>query len=189
VLGGGGTSPTKVNDYSSSPAGRRVELSRVTDEDYTMNDEEDGVMGLLFAANTSDEDFVPPPGLGKGKGKSRAVPMDGVVDSPSSVGASSSTRVRRKRRRKLLSDETEAEHQVKHDDGGHESEEGGSRAHAISTPAPGLLNARPKKHAQAQDALYANDRRVGRRAVPQDLLRLLYRETVRRMIPVHNPYS
>jgi hypothetical protein len=146
ILGGGGTSPTKVDDYSSSPAGRRAELSRVTDEDYTMNDEEEeDVMGLLFAANASDDDFVPRSGLGKGKGKSRAVPMDGVVDSPESVGASSSTRVRRKRRRKLLSDETEAEHQVKHDDGEHESEEDGSRAHAISTPAPGLLNARPKK--------------------------------------------
>jgi hypothetical protein len=98
VLGGGGTSPTKVDDYSSSPAGRRVELSRLTDEDYTMNDEEeDDVMGLLFAANASDDDFVPPSGLGKGKGKSRAVPMDGVVDSPSSVGASSSTRFRGRR--------------------------------------------------------------------------------------------
>ena len=65
-------------------------------EDYRMGDEEEeDVMGLLFAANGSDEDFVPPSvsGTGKSKSKSQAVDMDGVVDSPESVGASSSTRV------------------------------------------------------------------------------------------------
>jgi hypothetical protein len=50
-------------------------------------------MGLLFAADTSDDDFVPPPRLGMGKDKSRAVPMDDVVDSPESVGTSSSTNI------------------------------------------------------------------------------------------------
>jgi hypothetical protein len=59
-------------------------------------------MGLVFAANMSAEDFVPPSGLGKGKGKSRVVTLDGVVDSPESVGPPSSTRVQKKRRRKLL---------------------------------------------------------------------------------------
>jgi hypothetical protein len=54
VPGGGGLSPSKVDDYSSSPAGRRVELSRTLDEEYRMDDEEEeGVMGLLFAANAS----------------------------------------------------------------------------------------------------------------------------------------
>ncbi|KAN0136406.1 hypothetical protein V8E53_005774, partial [Lactarius tabidus] len=104
ILGGAGLSPAKVDDYSSSPIGRRVELCAV-DEDYRMNDEEEeDVMGLLFAENTSDDDFVPPSGLGKGKGKSRAVTLDGVVDSPESVGGSSSTRVQRKRRRKSFPD-------------------------------------------------------------------------------------
>ena len=63
------------------------------EEEYRMDDEED-VMGLLFAANTSDDDFVPPSRTGKGKSKSRAVAMDSVVNSPESVGASSSTRGR-----------------------------------------------------------------------------------------------
>jgi hypothetical protein len=148
VLGGGGLSPSNVDDYSSSHAGRLLELSRVADEGYTMNNEkEQDVMGLLFAANTIDEDFVPRSGLSKGKDKSRAVPMDGVVDPPESAGAPSSTRVQRKRHLELFPDETEAEHRTKPDDndndGEHESEDG-SRAQAISTPAPGLLNARPR---------------------------------------------
>ncbi|KAN0136413.1 hypothetical protein V8E53_005781 [Lactarius tabidus] len=87
--------------------------------------------------------------MGKGKGKSRAVTLDGVVDSPESVGGSSSTRVQRKRRRKPFSDEAEPEHRIKHDDDDsdhdQESEEDGSRAHAISTPALVHLDARPKK--------------------------------------------
>ena len=56
-------------------------------------------MGLLFAANVSDDDFAPTSGMGKGKGKSRAVAMYGILDSPESVGASFSTRVQWKRRR------------------------------------------------------------------------------------------
>ena len=44
--------------------------------------EEEAVMGLSFAATASDDDFVPPSGMGKGKGKSRAVVMDSVVNSP-----------------------------------------------------------------------------------------------------------
>jgi hypothetical protein len=126
-----------------------VELSRAVDEDYRMNDEEEeDVMGLLFAENTSDDDFVPPSGMGKGKGKSRAVTLDGVVDSPESVGASSSTRVQRKRRRKSFPDEAEHDHRIKQDDDSdddHESDEDGSRAHAISAPAQVHLDARPKK--------------------------------------------
>jgi hypothetical protein len=87
--------------------------------------------------------------LGKGKGKSCAVPTCGVVDSPSSVGASSSTRVQRKRRRKLLPDETEAEHWIQpydnDDDGEHKSDEDGPRAHALSALALVHLDARPDK--------------------------------------------
>jgi hypothetical protein len=146
-LGGGGLSPAKVDDYSSSPADRRVELSRTVDEDYKMNDEEEeeDVMGLLFAENTSDDDFVPSSGMGKGKGKSRAIALDGVVHSPESVGASFSTRVQKKRRTKSFPDEAEHAHRVKHDedsDDDHESDEDGSRVHAISAPA---LDAQPEK--------------------------------------------
>ena len=84
--------------------------------------------------------------MGKGKGKSRAVPMDSVVDSPESVGASSSTRVQQKRRRKPFPDEAETEYRNKHDDNDddNESDEADSRTRAISAPA--LLDARPKKH-------------------------------------------
>ena len=150
VLGGGGgeISPSKMDGYSSSPAGRRADLSRAMEEDYRMDDEEEeDVIGLLFATNGSDEEFVPPSGMGKGKGKSRAVPMDSVVDSPESVGASSSSRAQRTRRRKPFPDEAETEYRNKHDDNDddHESDESDSRTRAISAPAPVLLYARPKK--------------------------------------------
>ena len=147
--GGGGVSPSKVDGYSNSPAGRRADLSSAMEEGYRMDDEEEeDVMGLLFATNGSDEEFVPPSGMGKGKGKSRAVPMDSVVDSPAeSVGASSSTRVQRKRRRKPFPDEAETEYRNKHDDDDddNESDEADSRTRAISAPAPAHLDARPKK--------------------------------------------
>ena len=53
------------------------------EEDYRMDNEgEEDVMSLLFAVNGSDDDLRPPSGTGKGKGKSRAVAMDDVVDSP-----------------------------------------------------------------------------------------------------------
>ncbi|KAH9167689.1 hypothetical protein EDB89DRAFT_1996292 [Lactarius sanguifluus] len=68
--GGGNFSPGKLGDDSSSPVrgfgndgGGGARPSRGTDED---NDEED-VMGLLFE-NTSDDDFMPPSGLGNGEG-------------------------------------------------------------------------------------------------------------------------
>ncbi|KAN0136396.1 hypothetical protein V8E53_005764, partial [Lactarius tabidus] len=95
-------------------------------------------MGLLFAENTSDDDFVPSSGMGKGKGKSRAITLDGVVHSPESVGASFSTRVQKKRRTKSFPDEAEHEHR----DDDHENDEDGSRVHAISAPA---LDAQPEK--------------------------------------------
>ena len=147
VLGrGGGVSPSKVDDYASSPAGRREDLSRAMEEEYRMDDEEEeDVMDLLFAANGSDDDFVPPSGMGKSKGKSRAVAMDSVVNSPENVGDSSSTRAQRKRRPNPFSDEAETENLVKDDDDDHESNEADSRARAISAPAPPLLDARPKK--------------------------------------------
>ena len=155
--GGGGISPSKVDGYTSSPAGRRADLSRAMEEDYRMDDEEEeDVMGLLFATNGSDEEFVPPSGMGKGKGKSRAVPMDIVIDSSESVGASSSTRVQRKRRRKPLPDEAETEYRNKHDDNDddddNESDEADSRTRAISAPAPALLDARPEKRRRTTTA-------------------------------------
>ena len=147
--GGGGIGPSKMDGYSSSPAGRRADLSRAMEEDYRMDDEEEeDVMGLLFATNGSDEEFVPPSGMGKGKGKSRAVHMDSVVDSQAeSVGASSSTRTQRKRRRKPFPDEAETEYRNKHDDNDddNESDEADSHPRAISAPAPAHLDARPKK--------------------------------------------
>src|ERR1700744_762418 len=135
--GGGGVIPSKVDEYASSPAGRREDLSRAMEEEYRMDDEEEeDVMGLLFAANASDDDFVPSSGMGKGKGKSRAVVMDSVVNSPESVGASSSTRVQRKRRPKQFPDDAETEHRIKDDDDDHETDEADLRARAISAPAP-----------------------------------------------------
>ncbi|KAN0136452.1 hypothetical protein V8E53_005820 [Lactarius tabidus] len=69
VFGRGGISPSNIDDYSCSPAGRRAELEHVMDEGYRTGEvgeeEEEEVMGLSFAANTSDEDFVLPLGLGK----------------------------------------------------------------------------------------------------------------------------
>ena len=117
------------------------------DEDHRMDDEEEeDVMNLLFAANTSDEDSVPLSGVGEDKGKSRAIAMDGVVDSPKSVGASSSTIIQRKRRRKPFPDENEPEYRAKHDDDiDDESHEADPLARAISAPTPILLDACPKK--------------------------------------------
>ena len=124
-----------------------MESSYAVDEDYRMDDEEEeSVMGLLFAANVSDDEFVSPSGMGKGRGKSRAVGINGVVDSPESVGASSSARVQRKRRRKPFPDEAETEYRIKHYDDDHESDEADSHVCAISTPAPLILDAYLKKH-------------------------------------------
>ena len=110
------------------------------------DEEEEDVMDLLFAANTSDKDFVPPSGEGKGKDKSRAIAMDGVINSPKSVGASSSTRIQRKRWRNPFPDETEPEYRAKHDDDiDDESDEADPLARAIYAPTPVLLDARPKK--------------------------------------------
>ena len=163
-------------------------------------------MGLLFATNGSDEEFVPPSGMGS---KSRAVPMDGVVDSPESVGALSSTRVQRKRRCKPFPDEAETELRIKHndDDGEHESDRANSRTRAISAPAPALLDARPKQRRRMttttlsssstwtfchhcwcksrRPKMRCSDRRVNKRVVPQTVLRWLHRETVCRATPFH----
>ena len=94
-------------------------------------------MGLLFE-NVSHDDFVPPSGLGKGKGKI----VDGVVESPESISpaAAACARVRRKSRRKAFADEAEVKHRVKHDndDDSHsesENDEEGPRAPAMSAPA------------------------------------------------------
>ncbi|KAI9436869.1 hypothetical protein H4582DRAFT_364171 [Lactarius indigo] len=104
VLGGGGDlSPGKPRDEASSPVCGfdGVQPSRMTDED---DEEEKDVMGMLFE-NTSDDNFVPASGLGKGKG--RAVIADGVVESAESVAAAAGSRMRRKSWRKELADKVE----------------------------------------------------------------------------------
>ncbi|KAH9041043.1 hypothetical protein EDB85DRAFT_1886676 [Lactarius pseudohatsudake] len=106
VLGGGGgsnLSPGRLGDDVSSQIRGfgGVQPSRATDED---NEEEEDVMGMLFE-NTSDDDFMPPSGLGKGKG--RAVVVDGIVELSESVAAAAGSRMRRKSWRMELADEAE----------------------------------------------------------------------------------
>ncbi|KAH9069522.1 hypothetical protein EDB83DRAFT_2372857, partial [Lactarius deliciosus] len=114
VLGDGGNlSPESLGDDPSSPVcgfGGGVRPSRATDED---NEEEEDVMGMLFE-NTSDDDFMPPSGLGKGKG--RAVVVDDVVELSETAAAGS--RMRRKSWRKELADEAEVGHNDDSDDEG-----------------------------------------------------------------------
>ena len=70
------------------------------EEDYRMDNEgEEDVMSLLFVVNGSDDDLRPPSGTGKGKGKSRAVAMDDVVDSPGEHRGFFKYEVQQKRRR------------------------------------------------------------------------------------------
>ncbi|KAH9036078.1 hypothetical protein EDB84DRAFT_1198427 [Lactarius hengduanensis] len=133
MLGGGGNlSPGKLGDDPSSPVRKfgGVQPPRATDED----DEEGEVMGTLFE-NTSDDDFVPPSELGKGKG--RAVVVDGVVESSESVAAAAGSRMRRK---------------SWHNDGSDDesSSDYGPRAHAISAPV--FTNARRKKRSPASSS-------------------------------------
>ena len=110
------------------------QFSRDRGDDDGDDEEEQDVMGLLFQ-NTSEDDFPPPSGLGKskGKGKSRAASMDARVESPISFGAAAAagTRIRKKTWRKALAD------------GDDQSHEEGPHAHAISAPV--VLDARPKK--------------------------------------------
>ncbi|KAN0136422.1 hypothetical protein V8E53_005790 [Lactarius tabidus] len=135
VLGGSGLSLTKVDDYSSSPAlspaGRRLELSRTMDdsEGYRMDDkDEEDVMDLLFAASTSDEDFMPRPDWASVK--ARAARLLGRGDA------------------KPFPDEVEPEHRIKHDNDdhdGHESDEDSPHENTMSAPAPVHLDSHPKK--------------------------------------------
>ncbi|KAH8999809.1 hypothetical protein EDB86DRAFT_611018 [Lactarius hatsudake] len=181
VLGGGGNlSPEKLGDDPSSPVRGfgGVQPPRATDGD----DEEEDVMGTLFE-NTSDDDFVPPSGLGKGK--DRAVVVDGVVESSESVAAAAGSTMWRKSWRKELADEVEDGQDDGSDDDS--SPDYGLRAHAISAPV--FINARRKKRSTAssssgvlpwgltfchhcrrrhpaQDALYV-DQGVDGRAIPQ----------------------
>ena len=69
VLGGGSISPIKVDEYASSPAGRRVDPSRPMDEGYRMDDQEDEDVIGLFAAKASDNGFVPPSGMERARAK------------------------------------------------------------------------------------------------------------------------
>ncbi|KAH8999807.1 hypothetical protein EDB86DRAFT_610991 [Lactarius hatsudake] len=106
VLGGGSSlSPGKIGDDPSSPVRvfGGVQPSRATDED---DEEEEDDMGMLFE-NTRDDGCVPPSGLGKGKGKARAVIVDGVFESSESVATAAGSRMRRKTWRKELADEAE----------------------------------------------------------------------------------
>ncbi|KAH9167670.1 hypothetical protein EDB89DRAFT_107686 [Lactarius sanguifluus] len=103
-------------------------------------------MGMLFE-NASDDDFMPPSGLGKGKG--RAIDVDGVVELSESVAAAAGSRMRRKSWRKELADEAEVGHNDdsdldSDDEGDHDD---GPRAHAISAPV--FTNARRKKRMPA----------------------------------------
>ncbi|KAH9055278.1 hypothetical protein EDB87DRAFT_1338461 [Lactarius vividus] len=109
-----------------------VQPSRATDED---NEEEEDVMGMPFG-NTSDNNFVPPSGLGKGKG--RAVVVDGVVEFSESVAAVTSSRMRRKS--KELVDEAEVGEN--NDSNDESSNDDGPRVHTISAPV--FTNARRK---------------------------------------------
>ncbi|KAH9011690.1 hypothetical protein EDB85DRAFT_1101445 [Lactarius pseudohatsudake] len=102
-------------------------------------------MGMLFE-NTSDDDFMPPSGLGKGKG--RAVVVDGIVELSESVAAAAGSRMRRKSWRKELADEAEVGENNDSDD---ESEDDdGPRAHAVSAPV--FTNARRKKRTPASSS-------------------------------------
>ena len=69
--------------------------------------------------------------------------MDGVVDSPESIGASSSTRVQKKRRPKLFPDEAETAYRVKYDDDNHESD--------VADPRVRLFSSYPSQETQADD--------------------------------------
>ena len=145
------------------------------EEEYRMDDEEEeDVMGLLFAANSSDGDFVPPSGMGKGNGKSRAVAMDSVVNSPESVGASSSTRVQRKRRPKPFPDDAETEHRIKDDHDDHETDEADSlpaqypRLRLLSSMlvprnAVGRRPQRRRRHRHGRSATTAGASRAGQK--------------------------
>ena len=69
-LGGSSVSPSKVDEFASSPAVRRADLSRAMEEDYRMDGEEkEDVMGLLFGANASDDDFMPPSGWARARAR------------------------------------------------------------------------------------------------------------------------
>ena len=66
--GGGGISPSKVDEYSSSPAGRRVEHSRAVAEEYRMNDEEEeDVMGLVVCGEYERRGLCAAVGNGQGQ--------------------------------------------------------------------------------------------------------------------------
>ncbi|KAH9069621.1 hypothetical protein EDB83DRAFT_2674316 [Lactarius deliciosus] len=113
VLGDGGNlSPGKLGDNPSSPVRGfdGVQPSRATDED---DEEEEDFMGMSFE-NTSDDDFVPPSGFGKGKG--RVVVVDGVVELSESIAAAPGSMMRRKSGRKELADQVVEEDNDSDDD-------------------------------------------------------------------------
>ena len=161
ILGGGNTSsPSKANDYASSPIRLFSKDDRGGTEDRMDDEEEEDVMGMLFQ-NTSEDDnsLVPPSRLGKGKGNGRGAIVDGVVESPESIsaGAASSartTRIRKPSWRKALADgvarpagpdTSDADGDAETDDN---LEGNPSRAPAISAPAV-ALHPLPKKRRRA----------------------------------------
>ncbi|KAH9041071.1 hypothetical protein EDB85DRAFT_2272139 [Lactarius pseudohatsudake] len=146
IAGGGNNSPGKLVDDVSSPVRGFGGMlpPRATDEDY---EEEEDIMGMLLE-NTSEDNFVPPSGLGKAKGR--------AVVSPESVAAAAGSRVRTKSWRKTLADEVE----VRHDDD-ESSNDDGPRAHAIFSPV--FTNARRKKRTLASSSRACSRGGGGRR--------------------------
>ncbi|KAH8983262.1 hypothetical protein EDB86DRAFT_256500 [Lactarius hatsudake] len=178
IDGGGNLSPGK---FPSSPVRGfgGVQISRATDED------EDEVMGV----NTSDDDFMPPSGLGKDKG--RAVVVDGVVESSESVAAARwfEDAEEDPARGKDRADEVVGQNNDIDDES---DDDDGPCARAISAPdftnarrkethrAPGRANVLPplQKHdTPTQDAMYVDQGR--RTSDAATILRLLHRDTVR----------
>ncbi|KAH9055680.1 hypothetical protein EDB87DRAFT_1824419 [Lactarius vividus] len=113
---------------------------RMTDEDEADED----VVGMFEITN--DDNFIPPSGLGKGKG--RAVVVDSVVGSPESVAAAASSMMRRKSWRKAFADV------VRHNnDSGGDSDDGESDE---DSPIPYALSGCPSQETHAGIVVFGN---------------------------------
>ena len=142
VLGGGGSgnSADMADEYANSPD-RQIRgdggAERAVNEGDVMDDEEEeDVVGILFE-NASDNDLLPPSGLGKGKGKGKGLAV--VVGLPNSLSpaAAAGSRIRKKSWRKALADGDEVVVRYNDKDGYSDGESGEDvpRAHPISAPA------------------------------------------------------